>query len=585
MRSGAEAAARSGRLGLARRWRRLWCRSALQRRAHALGEIEVGLQGAAALAEGAAEQEGDLAAIDDTGAVGVMDLLAEEVTELVDQDVRATWRGADAGQDLLRHVVEPRVVLLELLVQKDKVDDGVEVLVGVRRLPLDGLPVLAVVLVERRLEEMVAARVDELGSEETQRLLQEPVVEQVVLRHLARRGVVDLPLEGQIHEVGGLLPGMNYVELPDENGVDARHVARAMLRQVARDLLRLVRRELVRPEKAFHIPAFQAGIDLRIDVDQEVAGTAVALHHVRVLVDTQEFQDGVDHAVDGRGEIDVVLVVGVALPHLEGPAVGLVLGDRAGVEDAEAIRPECHDVHLLLAALGELPVNLLQVLQHDDAAALETSGLEIGGDLAREVVASQVRLTDQHDDFGARPLLHDIGDARPGMCIALADIAQAPARLAVNPDDGEAVLAGDIEQAPEGVPVVAPVEIVPDILQELGFADLPRHETIEDLLAARIHHFHAEHHLPRARGDLPQEAGGEFLRSGKRVVVSDVDDVRLVAGDDQVVKGRGILEAVELLVEVADVPLARVPVDPQDVLLEARDRRPLQGDLLPDRGG
>src|SRR2546425_9921335 len=83
-------------------------------------------------------------------------------------------------------------------------------------------------------------------------------------------------------------------------------------------------------------------------------------------------------------------------------------------------------------------------------------------------------------------------------------------------------------------------------------------ETIEDLLAARIHHFHAEHHLPRARGDLPQEAGGEFLRSGKRVVVSDVDDVRLVAGDDQVVKGRGILEAVKLLVEVADVPLARV---------------------------
>src|SRR2546425_3238702 len=105
----------------------------------------------------------------------------------------------------------------------------------------------------------------------------------------------------------------------------------------------------------------------------------------------------------------------------------------------------------------------------------------IGGDLAREVVASQVRLTDQHDDFGARPLLHDIGDARPGMRIALADIAQAPARLAVNPDDGEAVLAGDIEQAPEGVPVVAPVEIVPDILQALGFADLPRHETIEDL--------------------------------------------------------------------------------------------------------
>src|SRR2546428_7521966 len=37
--------------------------------------------------------------------------------------------------------------------------------------------------------------------------------------------------------------------------------------------------------------------------------------------------------------------------------------------------------------------------------------------------------------------------------------------------------------------------------------------------------------------------------------------------------------------EVADVPLARVPVDPQDVLLEAGDRRPLQGDVLPDRGG
>src|SRR2546425_890884 len=220
---------RPGRLRFAGLGRRLRGRSALKRRAHALGEIEVGPQGTAALAERAAEQEGDFAPVDDAGTVGVVDLLAEEVTELVDQYVRATRRGAYAGQDLFRHLVVPRVVLFELLVQKDEVDDGVEVFVGVRSLPFDRLPVLAVVLVERRLEEVVAAGVDELGSEETQSLLQDPVVEQVVLRHLARRGVVDLTLEGQVHEVGRLLTGMDHVELADENDVDARHVARSML--------------------------------------------------------------------------------------------------------------------------------------------------------------------------------------------------------------------------------------------------------------------------------------------------------------------------------------------------------------------
>jgi len=70
------------------------------------------------------------------------------------------------------------------------------------------------------------------------------------------------------------------------------------------------------------------------------------------------------------------------------------------------------------------------------------------------------RLPYQHDDLGARPLLHDVGDARPGVRVPLADVAQAPARLAVDPDDGEEVLAGGVEQAPEGVPVIAPVEIV-----------------------------------------------------------------------------------------------------------------------------
>jgi len=68
------------------------------------------------------------------------------------------------------------------------------------------------------------------------------------------------------------------------------------------------------------------------------------------------------------------------------------------------------------------------------------------------------------------------------------------------------------------------------------------------------------------------------------VVVADVDQVGLVAGDDQVVEGGQPLEPRELIVEVPDVPLAGVAVDPENLLLEASDRRLLQGDLLPDLG-
>ena len=115
-----------------------------------------------------------------------------------------------------------------------------------------------------------------------------------------------------------------------------------------------------------------------------------AFHEVRVLVDPEKLQDRVDHAVDGRGQVDVALVVGVPLPHFERLAVGLVLGDRAGVEDAEAVGAERHHVRLLLAALRELPVDLLQVLEHDDTAALQGSALEVVGHLAGQMVARQV---------------------------------------------------------------------------------------------------------------------------------------------------------------------------------------------------
>ena len=128
------------------------------------------------------------------------------------------------------------------------------------------------------------------------------------------------------------------------------------------------------------------------------------------------------------------------------------------------------------------------------------------------------------------------------MRVALADVAQAAAWLAIDPEDGDPALAGDVEQPPEGLPVVAPVQVVADPLEELLLADLPCHEPIEDSLAARVDHLEAQNYFAGAIGDLAQEAGGELLRGGQGVVITDVDEIRLEAGDDQIVEGRGSLE-------------------------------------------
>ena len=128
------------------------------------------------------------------------------------------------------------------------------------------------------------------------------------------------------------------------------------------------------------------------------------------------------------------------------------------------------------------------------------------------------------------------------MRVALSDVAQAAARLAIDPEDGDPALAGDVEQPPEGIPVVAPVQVVADPLQELLLVDLPRHEPIQDFLAARVDHLHAQNHFARAFGDLAQETGGELLGGGQGVVITDVDEIRLVAGDDQIIERRQSLE-------------------------------------------
>jgi len=64
-----------------------------------------------------------------------------------------------------------------------------------------------------------------------------------------------------------------------------------MLRHVTGNLLGLVRGELVGEQKAPHFAVVQSGVDLRVDIDQEVPGAAVTIDEVRVLVDAQEFQD------------------------------------------------------------------------------------------------------------------------------------------------------------------------------------------------------------------------------------------------------------------------------------------------------
>jgi hypothetical protein len=69
------------------------------------------------------------------------------------------------------------------------------------------------------------------------------------------------------------------------------------------------------------------------------------------------------------------------------------------------------------------------------------------------------------------------------------------------------------------------------------------------------------------------------------VVIADVDQIRLVAGNAEVVERGDRLEAGELVVEVADITPAAVAIDTPDLLLEAFDRGPLEGDLVRDFEG
>src|SRR5207245_349515 len=81
--------------------------------------------------------------------------------------------------------------------------------------------------------------------------------------------------------------------------------------------------------------------------------------------------------------------------------------------------------------------------------------------------------------------------------------------------------------------------------------------------------------------DSAEKRPGERLGIGHGVMVSDVDDVGVVAGDGQVVEGGESLEAPGLLVEFSDVAPPAVAVDAEDLPLQARDGGLLEGDRFP----
>jgi hypothetical protein len=298
----------------------------------------------------------------------------------------------------------------------------------------------------------------------------------------------------------------------------------------------------------------------------------------------RQVEDGIDDVVHGGGQVHLRVVLLLSFPLIQHLAVGLVLLEGARVEDAVSVGRHAHHVLLLLALLDELPVEALQVLHHDEALPRRFLPAQELLHLSGQVAAPQMRLSHHHNQPRCRVLSQDVNDACGGVAIPLADVAEAVARLAVDPENENRVLLRHLEQRAKVLPVVAPLGVVADAPEELLLLDLPRHEPIEDALLAPVDHLQTEGGTPAARGDLPQEPGFECLRGGKRVIVADVDDVGAGAGEDEVVEGADLVEAAVIGVEFADVTARGIRIDAEDLLLQALHRFPLEDELFSKTG-
>ena len=142
-----------------------------------------------------------------------------------------------------------------------------------------------------------------------------------------------------------------------------------------------------------------------------------------------------------------------------------------------------------------------------------------------------MRLAKQHHHDCIGVALPDFGQLVDGMAIACPDLAQIFARRAVQPIDRVGVLARGYQQFVERCPVVAPVEVEANALPQFFRVNLAPPPFVEDVLVAGENRFQPQHYGAVSRlGSFLQQRSGRTLRSGKRMVVTDENDVGTVHG-------------------------------------------------------
>src|SRR5439155_16476684 len=214
------------------------------------------------------------------------------------------------------------------------------------------------------LDQVVAPGIDQLRAEIAERLLQNRKVELVGgFERLRTVVLVTLALEGEVHEMRGLFGAVDQAELPDEDRVDARHVAAPLPHRVVEDVAHLGAGEAAGLEQGLEDVELIARVDLRIGVDEELQAGALAREAVGISVDPDEVHDRVDEVVDRGGQIELLVLLILGLPDLELAPVSLVLLEGSGVQDAVDVLRQLDLPRVFGAAARQLPVDFVDVLE------------------------------------------------------------------------------------------------------------------------------------------------------------------------------------------------------------------------------
>src|SRR5437867_3954103 len=139
------------------------------------------------------------------------------------------------------------------------------------------------------------------------------------------------------------------------------------------------------------------------------------------------------------------------------------------------------------------------------------------------------------------------------MPIAPAYETQPASRRSVGRHDLRPGLPGHRQQPPVAVPRIPPVTIVMDALAQLLLTDRAGEELIEGPLVAREDHLHEEDEAPRAAREMAEKVGDKGLARGERVVVAHEEDVRALAGGEEILARQAAAVGSELAVEIEDV--------------------------------